>query len=45
MKKQNYEAPVTEMVKIAIEQTLLDGSFNAGRQSYGAAQTDTWGED
>lgn len=42
--RSNYYAPESELVEIAFKQALLDGSFNGDRQSYGTAETDTWGE-
>ena len=39
-----YEAPATEVVTVRIERTILSGQegVRSMRQSYGAANEDTW---
>lgn len=33
-----------EVVKLSAEQKILDGSFNATRQSFTTEDAETWGE-
>ena len=45
MRKQNYEAPVTDVLVVNIESGLLTDTtqgVQGNRSGYGAAQTDTW---
>ena len=39
-----YDAPEVETIELNVEGRLLDGSIEATRQSYGTAETDTWGD-
>ena len=41
-KKQYYKAPVTQVIVVNTETGILQNSIKASRDSYGAAQTDTW---
>ena len=41
-KQQLYESPVTQVIVVNTETGILQNSIKASRDSYGAAQTDTW---
>lgn len=42
MKKETYNSPTTQVVKIQHEAPLLDVSTGAARNNYGTANEDTW---
>ena len=44
MKRKKYEVPTMEVVELKQQQTLLAGSVDAGRDNYGDAIEDTWGD-
>ena len=41
-KQQLYEAPLARAIVVNTESCILQNSIKASRDSYGAAQTDTW---
>ena len=45
MKRKKYEMPAMEVVELKQQQTLLAGSVGAGRDDYGDAIIEEWGED
>ena len=44
MKRKKYEVPAMDVVELKQQQTLLAGSVGAGRDNYGDAIEDTWGD-
>ena len=47
MKRNIYECPTAQVVQFEYQAQVLEGSslLNATRSGYGAAETETWGED
>ncbi len=44
MRKKEYERPTMQVVKLKQQSQLLAGSVGAGRDDYGVATEETWGD-
>ena len=48
MKRTDYQRPTMKVVKLQHKYQIMTGSYtgvSANRSGYGAAETDTWGDD
>ena len=45
MKRKDYQKPTMRVVPLKQKSHILVGSVKAMRSGYGAAETDTWGEE
>ena len=44
MKRKKYDVPTMQIVEVKQQMQLLAGSVGAGRDNYGDAIEDTWGD-